>query len=377
MCCFAVQLLQINCKRMALENVGTFVLTDDTLDSHSERVIAKGVDLTRFKSNPIMFFNHLRTTPGWFGESVSVDTILPIGTWKNVKKADGQITADAYVDFDDEFAAKIGNKVKTGIIRAVSIGFRALAVSDAEEDKVMGQKGYTVTKSELWEASLVDIPANPNALVVSKSIGQRVAGDGAKTGGDDLYFVKTLYRVDPDGENQTTMSKNNLFDAIKAKAKSLFGQDIETEDQAVEFLEKVDPASNLNVTELQSAITEAVKADLMKSVADEITGVKAGYQEQVDALVDQVSALVDQVEALSQEQEQVKAVEVKQTGKIDLLAKKINNLQSGKSGRPTPVEGAGILSANTDEPGDGKGLKQAAVSMTEALAKANGRTKFN
>lgn len=377
MCCFAVQLLQINCKRMALENVGTFVLTDDTLDAHSQRVLPNGVDLTRFKSNPIMLFNHLRSAPGWFDESVTTDTVLPIGIWRNVKKANGQITAEAHVDFDDEFAAKIGNKVKSGIIRAVSIGFRALAYSDADEDKVMGQKGYTVTKAELLEASLVDIPANPNALVVSKSIGQRVAGDGAKTGGDDLYFVKTLYRVDPDGENQTTMSKNNLFDAIKAKAKSLFGQDIETEDQAVEFLEKVDPASNLNVSELQSAITEAVKADLMKSVTDEIAGVKAGYQEQVDALVDQVSALVDQVEALSQEQEQVKAVEVKQTGKIDLLAKKINNLQSGKSGRQTPVEGAGILSANTNEPGDGKGLKQAAVSMTEALAKANGRTKFN
>lgn len=360
---------------MALENVGTFVLTDDTLDSHSQRVLPNGVDLTRFKSNPIMLFNHLRSAPGWFDESVTTDTVLPIGIWRNVKKANGQITAEAHVDFDDEFAAKIGNKVKSGIIRAVSIGFRALAYSDADEDKVMGQKGYTITKAELLEASLVDIPANPNALVISKSIGQRVAEDGTKTGGDDLYFVKTLYRI-PDGENQTTMSKNNLFDAIKAKAKSLFGQDIETEDQAVEFLEKVDPASNLNVSELQSAITEAVKADLMKSVTDEIAGVKAGYQDQVDALVDQVSALVDQVQALSQEQEAVKVVEVKQSGKIDLLAKKITNLQSGKSGRVSPAEGAAISTVKTDE-GSGSGPATAAVSLTDALKQVNGRIKYN
>ena len=64
---------------MALEYVGTFVLTDESLDRHSERVIVRGVDLASFKKNPIMLYNHIRTIAGWWGgEGLLEDSILPI-----------------------------------------------------------------------------------------------------------------------------------------------------------------------------------------------------------------------------------------------------------------------------------------------------------
>jgi len=106
---------------MPLENVGTFVLSSDSLNSHGMRVLTSGIDISRFQSNPIMLYNHLRTAKGWFDEVATTDSILPIGVWKNITRSAGQLTAEAWVDYEDEFAAKIGDKVKSGVIRAVSI----------------------------------------------------------------------------------------------------------------------------------------------------------------------------------------------------------------------------------------------------------------
>jgi len=155
-----------------LEYVGTFVLTDSSLDRHSERVLVEGVDFDHFGKNAQMFYNHHRSDDAWWGDA-DATKILPIGNWKNLRVEAGQLLGDAYIDYADEWAAKVGDKVKAGVLNAVSIGFRALAYSDAEEDKVLGQKGWTITKSELREASIVDIPANPNALIVTNTLQEK------------------------------------------------------------------------------------------------------------------------------------------------------------------------------------------------------------
>lgn len=318
---------------MALEYVGTFVLTDESLDRHSERVIVRGVDLASFKKNPIMLYNHIRTIAGWWGgEGISEDSILPIGRWENVKKVGNtQIEADAYVDMDDEFAAKIGSKVKNGILNAVSIGFKALAYSDAEEDKVLGQKGLTITKAELMEASLVDIPANPNATVVAKVLHEKSAN--AKPGeADEVYFIKTFHK------KEQSMDSNSMFDAVKAFVKKAFGKDVVNEEEATKALQEGAENPNLSLDAIKSEMaaqmetaiktaTDLVRAEMKADILTltKTVGEMAAAMEALSAQPDAVEDATEQIDELKSE--------------MDQLSQRIAAMQAKKSGAAPRADG--------------------------------------
>ena len=318
---------------MALEYVGTFVLTDESLDRHSERVIVRGVDLASFKKNPIMLYNHIRTIAGWWGgEGISEDSILPIGRWENVKKVGNtQIEADAYVDMDDEFAAKIGGKVKNGILNAVSIGFKALAYSDADEDKVLGQKGLTITKAELMEASLVDIPANPNATVVAKVLHEKSAN--AKPGeADEVYFIKTFHK------KEQSMDSNSMFDAVKAFVKKTFGKDVANEEEATKALQEGAENPNLSLdsvkSEMAATMETAIKAatdTLRNETKADILALTKTVGEMAAAM-EALSAQPDTVEEATEQIDELKS-------EMDQLTQRIAAMQAKKSGAAPRTDG--------------------------------------
>ena len=134
------------------------IWTDEELNSYGFRVLTSGIDLTRFEKNPVMLFNHHRTLYG------KKDEILPIGIWKNYGAGEGGImSGEPVFDKKDDFAAKIADKVEGGFLKACSIGIRIIEVSEAPEHLKPGQTRATVTKCELREVSIVDIPSNPNA----------------------------------------------------------------------------------------------------------------------------------------------------------------------------------------------------------------------
>lgn len=122
----------------------TFILSDNSVNSHGFIVKTEGIDTTRFCKNPIMLYNHDRN--GGI-----------IGRWEKLRVVDGKLLADAVFDEKDGLGAMINDKVKRGFINSVSIGMNPL-----EETIENGIK--TVIKSELVEVSIVDIPANPNAV---------------------------------------------------------------------------------------------------------------------------------------------------------------------------------------------------------------------
>jgi HK97 family phage prohead protease len=281
---------------MALEYVGTFILTDESLDRHSERVIVKGIDLAPFKKNPVMFYNHIRTMASWWGgDAVSEDSVLPIGRWENVKKVGNtQIEADAYIDMDDEFAAKIGGKVKNGIINAVSIGFKGMAYSDAEEDKVLGQKGVTITKSELMEASLVDIPANPNATILSKTVHEKSATAQNGEAGE-IYFVKTFHK------KEQSMDTNSMFDAVRNFIKKSFGKDVTTEAEALSALQEGAENPNLSL----DAVKAAMKADFDSAIKSATDAIRTEMKADVLALTKTVGEMAAAMESLTARPDEV------------------------------------------------------------------------
>ena len=133
-----------------------FLLSDESVNRYGFRVLTAGIDLSGFLKNPVMFYNHNRST-------------LPIGIWENVEVKQGKLLADAVFDDADAdaFALQIQSKVEKGIINMTSIGFDVLEVSDDAALLVPGQKRSTVTKSALLEVSITDIGANKNAIRLS------------------------------------------------------------------------------------------------------------------------------------------------------------------------------------------------------------------
>jgi len=256
---------------MALENVGTFILTDSSLDRHSERVIVEGVDYSAFEKNSPMFYNHHRSEDAWWGDA-DATKILPVGTWKNVRRENGAIVADAYVNTSSDFGNQLAESVKMGVIKAVSIGFVATAYSDADEDKVEGQKGVTILKSELREASLVDIPSNPNALAIS--VGDEIkkksvtSEDGK---GIDLEN-KVFFKICTKEETPTKMEKIDLNPPKEVQPKQ------EKKEPKLKSVETIQTKGDALGSLLSNAVDDLVTDDLSRSEIVEDLAEEAGIE---------------------------------------------------------------------------------------------------
>ncbi len=140
-----------------------FVIIDETIVSRGFWVKVSGIDLTQFRKNPIMLWMHQRPN-SYDGQN----QVLPIGYWKDIRletiNGIKSITAEAVFDEKDKFAIQIKDKVDAGIIKMASAGLKTVTWSEDEKHIKAGQKRATLLKSELQEASIVDIGANKNAL---------------------------------------------------------------------------------------------------------------------------------------------------------------------------------------------------------------------
>ena len=122
----------------------TFLLSDESVNSYGEIIKTNGIDTTRFEKNPVMFYQHEQTEI--------------VGRWENIRKKDGALFADAVFDDTSETGKRVKTKVEKGFLRAASIGINILEEQENE-------KGQTIiTKCELIEASIVDLPSNKNAV---------------------------------------------------------------------------------------------------------------------------------------------------------------------------------------------------------------------
>lgn len=140
----------------------TFVLSDETVNSHGFWVKTEGIDLTEFEKNPVMLYAH----DNWS---------MPIGRWENIRKENGQLLADAVFDENDEQGKKIAQKIKDGFIKACSIGLTVKELS--EEELKQGQTRATVTKCSIFETSIVNIGSNSNALKLHFNGGVTLSGE--------------------------------------------------------------------------------------------------------------------------------------------------------------------------------------------------------
>ena len=350
---------------MSLEFAGTFILTDDSVDRHSDRVMPKGVSLKDFKKNPVMFYNHHRST-GW-GDAASSEK-MPVGKWQNVKydKDLDSVTGDAYIDVSDELGQRLFSKVELGVINAVSIGFRAVEWSDDDDKKLKGQLGYTFTKSDLLEASIVDIPSNKNALKLNKEF-KKSLNDGVK---DDLYFIKSFNKVE--GNNKTT--KMGFTDKLKGLlSKAGFKADnVEELEALAETTTLQDITKALfeeNTNAINESVAETIKTALAENTKSFNDAIAANKTELTKQLADQKTEFEDRLE------EELKGLNAA-TEKIEKLEEEKADLE--KNVKDLAIKAAGSFKDSSKHNPDGTIIEspvKAKRTMADSLKASAERRK--
>lgn len=134
-------------------------LTDDSLNSHGSRVITAGVDTAQYQRNPVLLYMHERGKV--------------IGYMKDIEVKEGEITGEPVFDCATELSRQCKKQWEFGSLCMVSIGIDILEMSEDAELTVEGQTAPTITRSRIFETSVVDIGANDNAIVMRRE-GKRI-----------------------------------------------------------------------------------------------------------------------------------------------------------------------------------------------------------
>ena len=224
------------------------ILSDESINSYGFWVLTEGISMERFLKNPIMLFNHHRTSRG------KTDEILPIGRWENLTVENGVLYGTPVFDEKDEFAMKIRSKLESGILSSCSIGISVKTWSEDVKYLKPGQQYPTAVACELMEVSIVDIPSNPNAA-----------------GGLILY---------DDNENMITLADGTLPEGIINKLNSkkmsekialkLGLPTTATVDEIILAIDKVGAAKDTEIATLKAELKtlKDEKAQSLKAQAD-------------------------------------------------------------------------------------------------------------
>lgn len=185
----------------AADNTFTAIASSDVEDRQGEVVEQNGWDLKNFKKNPILLWMHDHTKP--LGKATRV--------WLEKSGKSPKLMFKGVISDATEYGKAAIQLMDEGILNSFSVGFRALEMD-----------GNTITKAELFEISLVSVPANPEArLLAAKSL--------EKAGFEDSVIKDVVGEVDKDQiivDLQTELSETKelaqkAFENAEAAVKGL------------------------------------------------------------------------------------------------------------------------------------------------------------
>jgi HK97 family phage prohead protease len=138
-----------------------FVLSDESVDRVGDIIRADGWKLSDFKKNPIALFGHNHRDV--------------LGVWTKVRVEGKKLLGVLRLaeEGTSELVDTVRKLLDQRILKAVSVGFMPLEGQPRDEKDPWG--GYDFTKASLHEASVVAVPANPNALAIAKALSPGVA----------------------------------------------------------------------------------------------------------------------------------------------------------------------------------------------------------
>ncbi len=161
----------------------SFVLNDENqVNSYGFRVPNKGINLTRFKANPVMLDDHNNSTSG------------VIGKWDNIRVSGSMLLADPDFDLHTDLAKDIAGKVNRGYLKGASMGisFDRAAMQKAADGI------YELSACEKYESSICAIPSNSNAVkLYVASTGQLMTDAMVKLNIEGLNLYGGVYNPPP------------------------------------------------------------------------------------------------------------------------------------------------------------------------------------
>lgn len=160
----------------------TFIASSPSIDRDMDVTNSKGWFLENYKNNPVIGYQHQVVSHGL---CIVPDPDDIIGQGKNLRvNDDGKLLVDIWFE-DGETnpkAEKIFRKVLNGTLNAVSVGFIPVANENGEisrkgaEEKGENPDANYLYGQELLEISIVNVPANPDAVALRKGLKSQTAG---------------------------------------------------------------------------------------------------------------------------------------------------------------------------------------------------------
>jgi len=145
---------------LTVDNVNdgfAWTLSTFDLDRFGERVDPQGWDFKRYMQNPVVEWAHRYDIPA-------------IGKMDNLTIDDGGLHGFVYFNSKefDPFGWSIGERVRAGVIRAGSVGFRVIEIEIPDRKNQEDGTFLIFRKQELLEFSICNVPANPFALTENR-----------------------------------------------------------------------------------------------------------------------------------------------------------------------------------------------------------------
>lgn len=128
-------------------------ISNDSLNSYGTRVLTAGMNVEQYCRNPVLLYMHERGNV--------------IGYVKDVKVENDEVTGELVFDEATELSKRCKKQFEFGSLKMVSAGLDIIEMSEDAAHLVAGQTSPTITKSKLFEVSVVDIGANDDALVLT------------------------------------------------------------------------------------------------------------------------------------------------------------------------------------------------------------------
>jgi len=140
-----------------------WTLSTYDLDRFSERIDPQGWDFKRFMDNPVVEWAHRFDIPA-------------IGKIEGLAVDDKGLHGVVFFNDKsfDAFGWSIGQRVKAGVIRAGSVGFKPIEIEIPSKEESKDGTSLIFRKQELLEFSICNVPANPFALAkTNEDLGMR------------------------------------------------------------------------------------------------------------------------------------------------------------------------------------------------------------
>lgn len=205
----------------------TVIISTSRLNSQGFRMLTSGVEIESYKKNPILLWMHMRPYRG------TTDEVLPLGIVENIRIKGDTLLGELKFDGTDDFSKEIERKWDAGTLRAVSVGATVIEQSTDPSVVLPSQQYATITKWKLDEVSVVDLPANEDAIALSFEVNQ----------------------------NFVTLSKGNIQN----------------------FLNPINQTKNMNSIAVKLGLTpEAAEGDILQAIENlqaEVAGLRQGAEQ--------------------------------------------------------------------------------------------------